>query len=195
MKILHLFSDWTWTGPAEPVLNLCKGPEKRGRDVTLAYRKPPYPIEDNLEKRILREGVKATHQFHLNHVLKLSKPGFFWDVLCDLSRLTQYLRQERFDILNVHHSHDHILGGLAARRTNPPVIVLRTDHKRDSIKSNVGNRLLMSRLTDGIRAFSEKSRREDIEHFKLPPERVGKIPPALDGGKDWKVEKALAFRT
>jgi len=180
LKILHLFSDWKWTGPAEPVLNLCKGLEKRGHDVTLAYRKPPYPSEDNLEKRILEEGVNATHQFHLNHVLKLSQPGFFWDNLCDLSRLSQYLRQERFDILNVHHSHDHILGGLAAWKTTPPVIVLRTDHKRDSIKASVGNRLLISRLTDGIMTFSEKSRREDIERFKLPPERVGKIPPALD---------------
>ena len=38
MKILHLFSDWKWTGPAEPVLNLCKELEKRGHDVTLGYR-------------------------------------------------------------------------------------------------------------------------------------------------------------
>ena len=68
MKILHLFSDWKWTGPAEPVLNLCKGLEKRGHDVTLAYRKPPYPIEESLEKRVLEGGVKATDQFRLNHV-------------------------------------------------------------------------------------------------------------------------------
>jgi UDP:flavonoid glycosyltransferase YjiC (YdhE family) len=41
MKILQLFSNWKWTGPADPILNLCKGLEKRGHEVTLAYQKPP----------------------------------------------------------------------------------------------------------------------------------------------------------
>ncbi len=180
MKILHLFSDWKWTGPAEPVVTLCKGLEQRGHDVTLAYRKPPYPIEESVERRVLEEGIKATDRFRLNHVLKRSQPSFIRDTLRDVLHLTQYLREEKFDILNVHHSHDHVLGGIAARGANPPVIVLRTDHKRDSIRPSLGNRLLMSKLTDGIMTFSEKSRKEDMERFKLPPERVGKIVPALD---------------
>jgi glycosyltransferase involved in cell wall biosynthesis len=197
LKILHLFSDWKWTGPAEPVLNLCKELEKRGHDLTLAYRKPPYPAlptEETLENKLLEKGVKATPQFHLNHVIKLSRPGFFWDTLCDLSRLSQYLRQERFDILNVHHSHDHVLGGLAAWKTTPPVIVLRTDHKRDSIKPNAGNRLLISRLTDGIMTFSQKAQREDMERFKIPAERVGLIPSALDLERYDKREGTAAMR-
>src|SRR4030042_1743394 len=119
MKILHLFSDWKWTGPAEPVLNLCGELEKRGHDVTLAYRKPPFPVEDSL-------------------------------------------------------------GGIAAKWSKYPVIVIRTDHKRDSLKPSVGNRLLISQLTDGMITFSERARREDAEHFGLPLERVAKILPALD---------------
>ena len=59
MKILHLFSNWKWTGPADPTLNLCKGLEKRGHDVTFAYRKPPLPVEDSIEKRVLQAGVKS----------------------------------------------------------------------------------------------------------------------------------------
>jgi glycosyltransferase involved in cell wall biosynthesis len=180
LKILHLFSDWKWTGPAEPVLNLCGELEKRGHDVTLAYRKPPFPVEDSLERRVLEKGVKATDQFHLNHVLKFSQPLSIRDTLRDLSNLTQYLRQEKFDILNVHQSHDHILGGIAAKWSKYPVIVIRTDHKRDSLKPSVGNRLLISQLTDGMITFSERTRREDEANFRLPRERVPKITPALD---------------
>jgi glycosyltransferase involved in cell wall biosynthesis len=44
----------------------------------------------------------------------------------------------------------------------------------------LGNRLLISQLTDGIITFSERARREDSEHFGLPLERVKKISPALD---------------
>jgi glycosyltransferase involved in cell wall biosynthesis len=180
LKILHLFSDWKWTGPAEPVLNLCKELEKRGHDVTLAYRKPPFPVEDSLQKRVFNAGVKATNQFQLNHVLKFSQPSSIGDVLRDLWNLTHYLHDETFDILNVHHSHDHILGGIAARRANCPTVVLRTDHKRNSIKPSLGNRLLISHFTDGIITFSEKAKGEDAEHFGLPLQRVGKIVPALD---------------
>lgn len=180
MKILHLFSDWKWTGPSEPVLNLCKALEKKGHDVTFAYTRPPLPVEESLEKRVLREGVKATDQFHLNHGLKIYHPTALWHNLSDILNITNYLRRERFDILNVHQSHDHILGGIAARRSNQPVVVIRTDHKRDPLKPSLGNRLLISRLTDGLITFSERARREDAEHFGLPPERVGRIAPALD---------------
>jgi hypothetical protein len=75
MKILHLFSDWKWTGPTEPVLNLCKELQNRGHDVTLAYQKAPFPVEDSFEKRILKEGVKSTQQFYLNHGLKFFRPS------------------------------------------------------------------------------------------------------------------------
>ena len=61
-----------------------------------------------------------------------------------------------------------------------PVVVIRTDHKRDPLKPSLGNRLLISNLTDGMITFSERARREDAEHFGLPLERVRKVSPALD---------------
>ena len=180
MKILHLFSNWKWTGPADPTLNLCKELEKRGHDVTFAYRKPPLPVEDSIEKRVLQAGVKATDRFRLNHSVKFYHPSFLPANLRDILDLSRYLGEERFDILNVHHSHGHLLGGIAARRSGHPVIVIRTDHKRDPLKPSLGNRFLISQLTDGMITFSERARREDSEHFALPLERVVKISPALD---------------
>ena len=180
MKILHLFSNWKWTGPADPTLNLCKGLEKRGHDVTFAYRKPPFPAEDSIEKRVLQSGVKAVDRFQLDHSMRVYQPSFLPTHLRDIVDLTYYLREEKFDILNVHHSHGHLLGGIAARRSGDPVIIIRTDHKRDPLKPGLGNRLLISRFTDGMITFSERARREDAEHFGLPLERVEKISPALD---------------
>ena len=180
MKILHLFSNWKWTGPADPTVNLCKELEKRGHEVTFAYQKPPLPVEDSIEKRVLHAGIKATDRFHLDHSVKFYHPSFLRTHLRDILALTRYLREEKFDILNVHHSHGHLLGGIAARRSGHPVIVIRTDHKRDPLTPGWGNRFLISRFTDGMITFSEKARREDAKHFGLPLERVGKISPALD---------------
>ncbi len=179
MKILHLLSDWKWTGPAEPVVNLCKELGKRGHEVVFAYRKPPLPVEDSIEKRVREAGIPATDQFHLDHGLKFSHPSAFPDTVEDFFHLSRYLSQEKFDILNVHQSHDHALGGLAACRSGKAILI-RTDHKRDFLKPGLGNRILISRLTDGILTFSEKARREDADHFHLPSERVYKVRPALD---------------
>ena len=183
MKILQLFSNWKWTGPADPIVNLCKGLEQRGHDVTFAYRKPPFPFEDSIEKRVLKAGIKATDRFHLNHALKIYQPSFILKNLQDILSLTDYLNREKFDILNVHHTHGHILGGIAARRSNHPVIVIRTDHKRDSLKPGPGNRFLLSHITDGMITFSERARQADSGHFRIPPERVCRITPALDLGR------------
>ena len=65
------------------------------------------------------------------HVLKPSHPSAFFDNFQDFFRLSRYLSRERFDVLNVHQSHDHTLGGLAARWSKEPVLVIRTDHQRD----------------------------------------------------------------
>jgi glycosyltransferase involved in cell wall biosynthesis len=180
MKILHLFSDWKWTGPSEPIVNLCRELERRGHDVTLAFRKPPFPVEESIEKRALKEGIKATSQFHLDRPIKFYLPSSVIKNLSDLSTLTRYLAQEKFDILNVHQSHDHILGGIAARRSGSPVVVIRTDHKREFLSPGFGNRFLISHYTDGMITFFEKARRENVEHFGLPLERVARIHPALD---------------
>jgi len=180
MKILHLFSDWKWTGPSEPIVNLCKELERRGHDVTLAYRKPPFPVEESMERRVLKEGIKATSQFHLDRPIKFYLPSSLRKNISDISNLTRYLDKEKFDILNVHQSHDHILGGIAARRSGSPVVVIRTDHKRDSLNPGFGNRFLISHYTDGMITFSERARREDSEHFGLPLDRVARINPALD---------------
>ena len=180
MKILHLFSDWKWTGPSEPIANLCKELERRGHEVTLAYRKPPFPLEDSLERRIKERKIQATDRFHLNRPLKLYSLSSIKDNLSDIFSLTDYLEREKIDVLNVHQSHDHILGGMAAKRSNHPVVVIRTDHKRDPISPHPGNRFLISYFTDGMITFSEKARRENTEHFSLPVDRVAKVNPALD---------------
>jgi UDP:flavonoid glycosyltransferase YjiC (YdhE family) len=39
-RALHLFSNWRWTGPAEPALNLATALLRHGWDVTFACGKP-----------------------------------------------------------------------------------------------------------------------------------------------------------
>jgi glycosyltransferase involved in cell wall biosynthesis len=180
MRILHVFGDWKWTGPAEPVLNLCRELESRGHQVLLAYRRPPLEVSDSIEKRVRERGVKATDRFRLNHVLKVHKAFSLRDNLSDFVQLPRFIEKEKFDIINVHQTHGHVIGGLAAKRSSHKAILIRTHHKREPLKPTWGSRLLIRRYTDGLMTFSEASRAAYIEDFSFPPERAAKISPALD---------------
>jgi len=191
MKVLHLFSDWKWTGPAEPVLNLCRELEKRGHEVLLAYRRPPLEVSDSIEKRVRETGIRATGQFRLNHALKLYNGFAVGDNLHDFIQLPRFFERKRFDIVNVHQTHGHVIGGLAARRSSHGILIIRTDHKRDPLKPTWGNRFLLKRYTDGLMTFSEISRKAYCDSYSFPVERTEKITPALD----WKtIESRRPFR-
>ncbi|MBW2039436.1 MAG: glycosyltransferase family 4 protein [Deltaproteobacteria bacterium] len=180
MKILHLFSDWKWTGPAEPVINLCQSLQQRGHEVVLAYRRPPFEALESVEKGVMEKGIKGIDRFRLAPV---SKPYYLHHLkgsLTDIKAISRYIDAEGFEIVNVHNSHDHIVGGLAARasRRHPPVI--RMDHKRDSLNADLISRWFFGRYTDGLITFSEKSRKKLIEELGFPQQRVVKVHPALD---------------
>ena len=47
MKILHIFSNWKWTGPAEHALNMAAAHLKSGHEVTFACAEPPLEGGEN----------------------------------------------------------------------------------------------------------------------------------------------------
>lgn len=179
MKILHLFGDWKWTGPAEPTVILCEALQRRGHQVTLAYRSPPEGAEDSIGKRIPGKCFQGTDRFRLRPLGKGYRGFALTDNLRDLRSLCRFIDHEGFDLVNVHHSHDHILGGVAVRLSKKRPVVIRTDHKRDAITPSWGNRLLVSRLTDGIVTFSEMAQQRNSRDLPISAERVGRVGVAL----------------
>jgi len=180
MKILHLFSDWKWTGPAEPVVNLCSALHQRGHEVVLAYRRPPIETAESIEKELRKQAFKGVDTFHLAPISKAHHLYRLKDIISDIRGIARYIDREQFDIINVHNSHDHIVGGLAARfsKRRPPVI--RTDHKRDSLKTDPISTWFFRGFTDGLITFSDGNRERLVKGLGFPPEAVTKISTAVD---------------
>jgi glycosyltransferase involved in cell wall biosynthesis len=180
VKTIHLFSDWKWTGPAEPVVNLCSALQQRGHEVVLAYRCPPFEVPESVEIRAREKGVHCTGVFHLAPISKLHKIYLLKEMISDIKNIARYIDEERFDIVTVHNSHDHIVGGLAvkASRRRPPII--RMDHKQDSLKSDPISRWFFRRYTDGLITFSKGGEERLIKALGFPPERVIKVSTAVD---------------
>jgi glycosyltransferase involved in cell wall biosynthesis len=171
------------------VVTLCEQLQKRGQDVTLAYRKPPSDAGKSVAALVNATGIQATDQFRLNHHFSLT------DNPRDLLQLKRFIRQQNFQIINTNLSHDHILGGLAARWAGTKALVVRTDHQRDSFKPTFLSRLLLRRLTDGVITFSERARAKLIQDFGIPPDRIARVNPVLDTTKYHPRAGNRAFRT
>jgi glycosyltransferase involved in cell wall biosynthesis len=180
VKILHLFSDWKWTGPAEPVVNLCSALQQRGHEVVLAYRYPPFEVSESVEIRAREKGVHGTGIFRLEPISKLHKIYLLKALVGDIKDIARYIDQDQFDIVTVHNSHDHIVGGLAVKtsRRHPPII--RMDHKQNSLKTDLISKWFFKRYTDGLITFSKGGEERLMNGLGFPPARVIKVPTAVD---------------
>jgi glycosyltransferase involved in cell wall biosynthesis len=180
MKILHLFSDWKWTGPADPVVNLCYALQHRDHEVVLVYRRPPVKIKESVEKGIREKGIQGLDTFHLEPIAKPHHIFRLKNIISDITGIARYIDREEFDIVNLHNSHDHIVGGLAVSfsKRRPPVI--RTDHKLDSLKADLISKWFFRRYTDGLITFSERNKESLVRDVGFPPEKVAKVTTAVD---------------
>lgn len=175
MRILHLYSDWKWTGPAEPVLHTCLALQARGHHVLLAYRAQPQFDEESVGIKVREMGVNGTEQFALDRYFHPR------GTLHDLFGLPGFIRGEAFDVVHTHLSHDHALGGLCVRRLGRqrPILV-RTLHNRSVLNATLGSRLLLRWFTDGCLVFTDGFRQEYTRRFRLAPQRVGLMPMPVD---------------
>ena len=179
MKILHLFSDWKWTGPAEPALNLCVELKKRGHDVTLACGKAmddyPFPPDsESIEKSAYERGLVPVTRFHL------SKHFSFFKYISDIKNLSVFMNEEAYDIVHVHRNQDHLVGGIAARRTGRSLPVVRTSHDGVALKKGIRNNICLTRLTDKLITVSEEAKLADMRNFGLSKDKVIMINASID---------------
>jgi glycosyltransferase involved in cell wall biosynthesis len=179
MKILHLFSDWKWTGPAEPALNLCVELKKRGHDVTLACGKAmddyPFPPDsESVEKSTYERGLVPVTRFHL------SKHFSPFKYISDIKNLSVFMNEKAYDIIHVHRNQDHLVGGMAAKRTGRYLPVVRTNHDGVALKKNLRNRICLTRLTDKLIEVSEEARVADMNSFGLSEDKIIMINASID---------------
>ena len=173
MKVLQLFSDWKWTGPAEPVLSLCEALGAEGIDVTIAYRKTPIEFpERTVEKEVKRRGLKFFEGFKLNRYFSPR------DWIFDMRGIKAYAVKEHIDIVHTNLSHDHFtaLSSLAFSHKKP--LIVRTDHKRDGTPYSYFMGWAFGK-TDGLVAYGKRIMASDTKTFKYPHERTCVIPPAI----------------
>lgn len=124
MKVLHLYANHKWTGPAELALQLARGLQTGSQqsgtalDLQFALAGFVHPgMQHAMRARAeelgvhAREGLALRRHFHLP------------SLLADAARLGSWIQTEGIDLLHCHQSGDHLLAALARSLSRPIPIV------------------------------------------------------------------------
>ncbi len=171
LRVLHLFSNAKWTGPAEPALNLCVALRGLGVDADFACAPDAGDSVNKVVETARDRGVEPILDFHLK---KHRNPVYNW---LDLRALTAYLGRERYDLLHCHLDNDHRIAAAVARRVG--VQVVRSSYYGEGFPDKPGLAALAA-LADRIIEPSERALRHDVAAHGLDPTRLRVIPNAVD---------------
>lgn len=150
LRVLLLTSDWKWTGPAEPMLELAAGLRERGHAVSVACPEPPAPGDRGVASEARARGLAPA--------LELGRGRGEWWLrdFADAARLAELVRREGRDVLHAWHTRDHALALRAAgvRPGARRAAVVRFWRKGEPIPATPWSRWLLGPGTDGLHCVS-----------------------------------------
>lgn len=125
VRILHLFANHKWTGPADPAIRLAARLRSLGIDVVFAQAEFVHSGGSNHVARQLWDwrvpviaGLELRKHFHAPSLLR------------DVRALRTILLRDGIRVLHCHQPSDHLLAALACRKLSRPPIIVRTRTNR-----------------------------------------------------------------
>lgn len=177
-RVLHLYANYKWTGPADPAIRCAVALRDIGMDVVFAQAGWTLPgAEHRMKKELARARLPVIGGLELRRHLQP------FSVLRDRRALAGRLRRDRFDILHTHQKGDHLIAALARRsvrrRDGRQVVVVRSLYDPEPPKLGLRERLSF-RETDGIVVPTARCRDLVIERYGFVRERVLHQEPPVD---------------
>lgn len=150
MNVLQLTSDWKWTGPAEPMLNLARALEARGHAVLLAAPEAP----DRTRRSVANEARAAG----LECALALDRARGVRPLrdLRDVRGLRHLIAERAIDVVHCWHTRDHLLALRAtrARRARGETVIVRSERRAELSTGRPFGRWLLGSAADGLLCVS-----------------------------------------
>lgn len=174
MRVLHLFSNKRWTGPAEPAANLAAGLARAGLDVTFACA----AAGDRLPHRMAREA--RDRGLDVRTDLRLPKHFRPLDVARDARAVAGELADGRYDLLHCHQPVDHCVAGWARRRAGAALPIVRSLYEPAGLGTSWLDRRVVPRCTDALCVPAAPTRDAVVAGGALPADRVHVVDGAVD---------------
>jgi glycosyltransferase involved in cell wall biosynthesis len=171
LKVLHLFSNSKWTGPAEPVVNACRALRDLGVDVTFACS--PKAGSGFNKVKVMAEN----YQIPCLDFMYLSKHREPLKNLWDKMALARHLARNSYDLIHCHLNNDHLIASRAAYNRKIPL--LRSSYEGVGFPPQKRYRRLL-RHTSLLIEPSQTALDNDQRNHDFPKDQALVIPGAID---------------
>ena len=171
LRVLHLFSNCKWTGPAEPALNLCLALRRRGIETHFACAPEAGSSVNKVVETARDRGIEPVLDFRLN---KHRNP---WHNFLDRRALRRWLDAHPVDLIHCHLDNDHDIALPPARERNIPII--RSSYEGLGFTDYARHRRLLRSAALLIEP-SEMAREHDLRLAGTDPARFAVVPGAID---------------
>jgi glycosyltransferase involved in cell wall biosynthesis len=171
MKILHLFSNYKWTGPAEPAAQLARGLRDRGHKIEFAVGGKS--TDSAIYERASALGLRTTID------LNLSKHGKFFANRADIRDLAAKLIEEEFDIIHCHQDNDHRIAAAALKQVGHATPLVRHIYQVEGFNANRRTRPMVNR-TQAVFTIADIATAAFAKEFGYPTERIHRIEVPID---------------
>lgn len=157
MRILHLFANWKWTGPAEPALNQAWY-QSREHAVLFISGQAPQGQSSRIVPQAQARGVEVRGGLQLGKHARLRRNRQ------DAATLARLLAEFRPDIVHTHLDNDHRIASVAVARTGIGRLV-RTAYDPDGLPHTLRMRLVARRALHGLIVTTRSGLAQTLEHY------------------------------
>lgn len=173
-RILHLFANYKWTGPADPAIRAAARLRALGLDVTFAQGIVTHRGgEHRMAEELARAGVPVVVG------LELRKHFHLGALLRDVRALRRVIARDRCDLLHCHLPADHLIAALAVRGLPQPPAIVRSLYDPEPPPRGLRSRAAF-RATFGAIAPTRAAADGVIAGYGLPPGRLLLQPPVTE---------------
>lgn len=190
-RILHLFANYKWTGPADPAIRTAAWSRRLGARVVFGQAGWTLPqAEHRMAAELWRSGLPVWTG------LDLRKHGVVPSILADVRRLRKRLLRDPVDVIHCHLDADHLIAALALRRMADPPLLVRSLYD-PTVPSPTLRRRWAFRRVDGVVAPTRAAAEGVERRFRVSGERILYQDPPTEPGRREACggrEAALAVR-
>lgn len=174
MRILHLYSNYKWTGPADPAIRCAYRLRELGLDVQFTQASwCPVGSEHRMREELWKwrmpviSGLQLPKHFRLRALRE------------DVRLLRMRLVRERYDVLHCHQPTDHLAAALATLGLSRRTVVVRTLYDPDPPRRGLRFSLALRR-TNGLVLPTEAAARGMVSRFGYDRERLLVQEPVVE---------------
>ncbi|MEO6595074.1 MAG: glycosyltransferase family 4 protein [Planctomycetota bacterium] len=173
-RILHLFANYKWTGPADPAIRAASRLRANGLDVAFAqagfvHRGGEHRVAEELWRwRVpVVAGLELRKHFHVTSLRR------------DVVTLRALLARDGYAIVHCHQPADHLLATIACRRLERPPAVVRTLYEPEAPPRGWRERFVFRR-TAAVLAPTAAARAGVQQAFGLAADSVSWQEPVTE---------------